>query len=88
MERDALRLFTSCAWFFDDVGGIEPRQVLAYAAHGLELAGAAGDGLRGEFIEGLQEAVSNDPDVGTAADVFGEIAENRSLVVAEGATSS
>lgn len=88
MERDALRLFTSCAWFFDDVGGIEPRQVLAYAAHGLELAGAAGARLRAGFLERLRDAVSNDPAVGTAADVFQEIAANRSLTISEGATSS
>ncbi|NNF14164.1 MAG: DUF3536 domain-containing protein [Gemmatimonadetes bacterium] len=81
MERDALRLFTSCAWFFDDVGGIEPRQVLAYAAHGLELAGAAGDPLRAGLVERLRAAVSNDREVGTAADVFEKIAESRSLAV-------
>lgn len=82
MERDALRLFTSCAWFFDDVGGIEPRQVLAYAAHGLELAGPAGGRLREGFTERLREALSNDSDVGTAADIFEEIAANRTVVEA------
>lgn len=85
MERDALRLFTSCAWFFDDVGGIEPRQVLAYAAHGLELAGPVGEDLRAGLVERLRKAVSNDPDVGTAADVFEEIAESRSVTLSGGA---
>jgi hypothetical protein len=28
MERGALRIFTSCAWFFDDIGGLEPIEVL------------------------------------------------------------
>ncbi|MGH7542284.1 MAG: DUF3536 domain-containing protein, partial [Gemmatimonadota bacterium] len=28
IERDALRLFTSCAWFFDDLARLEPLQVL------------------------------------------------------------
>ncbi len=41
MERDALRMFTSCAWFFDDVG-IEARQVLRYARRAIDLAGGAG----------------------------------------------
>ena len=34
MERGALRIFTSCAWFFDDIGGLEPIEVLRYAARG------------------------------------------------------
>ena len=50
MERGALRLFTSCAWFFDDIGGLEPIEVLRYAARAIELAGAAAvpleDGVR------------------------------------------
>jgi alpha-amylase/alpha-mannosidase (GH57 family) len=75
MERNALRLFTSCAWFFDDVGGIEPRQVLAYAARALELAGADGERLRPGFLERLAAAESNDAQVGTAADVFEGVTE-------------
>jgi hypothetical protein len=31
MQRATLRLFTSCAWFFDEVDRIETRQVLARA---------------------------------------------------------
>jgi alpha-amylase/alpha-mannosidase (GH57 family) len=74
MERNALRFFTSCAWFFDDVGGLEPRQVLLYAARALDLAGPEGDRLRPGFVERLRAAVSNDPEVGTAADVFEGVA--------------
>src|SRR5438552_11958287 len=33
MERGVLRSMTSCGWFFDDIAGIEARQVLRYAAH-------------------------------------------------------
>jgi len=36
-ERDALRMFTSCAWFFDDPQGLETQQVLRYARHAQEL---------------------------------------------------
>lgn len=74
MERNALRMFTSCAWFFDDVGGLEPKQVLAYAARALELAGRPAEALREGFVERLGEAVSNDREVGTAADVFEAVA--------------
>lgn len=55
MERDALRMFTSCAWFFDDVG-IEARQVLRYARRALDIAGDIGP-LSEEF--GLARAHSD-----------------------------
>ncbi|HEX7122585.1 MAG TPA: DUF3536 domain-containing protein, partial [Gemmatimonadaceae bacterium] len=70
MERDALRMFTSCAWFFDDVAGIEARQVLRYAAHAITLAGADGPRLESAFLDLLVRAVSNDPTQGTARDVY------------------
>jgi len=70
MERHALGAFTSCAWFFDDVARLEPRQNLAYAARAIELAGEAGAKLKPGFLERLQKAESNDPEDGTAADLF------------------
>jgi hypothetical protein len=70
MERDALRMFTSCAWFFDDIGGIEPRQILRYAVRAIELAGASGAVLETLLLEELDRAVSNDVHVGTGRDVY------------------
>src|SRR5512143_14397 len=64
MERDALRMFTSCAWFFDDLGGLEPLQVLRYGAHAIELAGPAARGLEAGFGRRLAKAMSNDPKIG------------------------
>lgn len=70
MERRALRMFTSCAWFFDDPGGLEVPQVLRYAAIA---AGYAGDDAP-RLLEGLRErlanAWSNDPAVGTIRDIL------------------
>jgi hypothetical protein len=71
MERNALRLFTSCAWFFDDVGGLEPLQVLRYAARAIELSGAP-PSLEAAFAERLAAATSNDPAVGDAARIYRE----------------
>ena len=74
MERDALRMFSSCAWFFDDIGGLEPLQVLRYAAHACELAGARNPAIRQELetalLGYLEKAVSNDTTVGTGRDVY------------------
>ncbi|MEQ8329301.1 MAG: DUF1926 domain-containing protein [Longimicrobiales bacterium] len=74
MERDALRMFTSCGWFFDDIAGLEAMQVLRYAAHALDLLGDGADALEGRLLERLETAVSNDPDEGTGRDLWmGEI---------------
>ncbi len=69
MERDALRMFTSCAWFFDDIGGIEPQQVLKYAARAIALSGDE-ERLAASLRETLRLAASNDHATGTGADVF------------------
>ncbi len=66
MERDALRMMTSCAWFFDDVARLEPLQNLTYAAHALDLAGEGGSELERTVVERLNQIPSNDPAEGTA----------------------
>lgn len=53
MERDVLRSMSSCGWFFDDIAGIEARQVLRYAAHAITLAGPESGRLEAGFVEKL-----------------------------------
>ena len=80
MERDALRMFTSCGWFFDDIGGIEARQILGYAQRAMTLSHASPtlvSGLRAT----LGTARSNDAHLGTGADVLASLTH---LVSAEG----
>src|SRR5256886_9625846 len=50
MERNALRMFTSCGWFFDDIAGIETIQILRYAARAIELAGADAPPLQAGLV--------------------------------------
>jgi alpha-amylase/alpha-mannosidase (GH57 family) len=54
LERSVLRMFTSCAWFFDQVTGIETRLVLRIAAHAMGLAGV--EAYRTEFLSRLRGA--------------------------------
>ncbi|WP_419948393.1 DUF3536 domain-containing protein [Candidatus Palauibacter sp.] len=72
--RDRGAMFTSCAWFFDDVAGIEPVQVLGYAAHALDrlatLAPERAAALERAFVEALSAAEANDPATGSAAIVY------------------
>lgn len=70
MERGVLRAMTSCGWFFDDIAGLEGRQVLRYAAHVITLAGAESGRLEAGFIEKLGAALSNDPAARSAVHVF------------------
>lgn len=70
MERDALRMFTSCGWFFDDLGGIEPRQDLRYAARAVWLAGPTASAAESAFLETLAGARSNDRTVGNGRDIY------------------
>ena len=65
MQRHALLMYTSCGWFFDDVGGIEARQVIQYAGRVLQLAGELfGPGLEEPFLAILEKARSNEAEVG------------------------
>jgi hypothetical protein len=51
MQRNAMLMFTSCGWFFDDIGGIESRQILRYAGRALDLARLAGCGEQADRAE-------------------------------------
>jgi alpha-amylase/alpha-mannosidase (GH57 family) len=63
MHRNALLMYTSCGWFFDDISGIETVQAIAYAARAIQLAAEAmgldRDQLEAQFLEKLGEAKSN-----------------------------
>ncbi len=52
MQRQALLMYTSCGWFFDELSGIETVQVIHYAARAL---GLAPEGNRSELEPGLIE---------------------------------
>ncbi len=56
MARQARLSKTSCGWFFDDLGGIEPVQVLRHAARGLEIA--RGLGLPEEVARRFEETLA------------------------------
>ena len=70
LERNALRMFTSCGWFFDDIAGIEPLQVLRYAARAIDLAGAGAARLEAGLLEHLAQAESNDAAAGNGRALY------------------
>ncbi|HEY3933756.1 MAG TPA: DUF3536 domain-containing protein [Gemmatimonadales bacterium] len=71
VHSHALAMFTSCAWFFDDLGRIEPAIVLRHAARALELLGRDdGMPLEAALIATLAEARSADPAKGDGAEIW------------------
>jgi len=69
MEEGALKMFTSCAWFFDDLARIETIQVLKYAAFAIDLSGDAAR-LEQGFLDRIGHAKSNDLKEGTGLDIW------------------
>ncbi|HME00421.1 MAG TPA: DUF3536 domain-containing protein [Terriglobia bacterium] len=63
LQRNAMLMYTSCGWFFDELSGIETVQVMQYAGRAAQLAdqlfGNQGETL---FMEKLSKAKSNIPE--------------------------
>ena len=64
LQRHAQLMYTSCGWFFDDIGGIEARQIIQYAGRAIQLARELfGLDLEEGFRSRLEKAASNVPEV-------------------------
>jgi alpha-amylase/alpha-mannosidase (GH57 family) len=72
MQRQRLLMFTSCAWFFDEISGIETVAVLQFAARAIQLAQDHGEALALEqaFLSALAEAPSNIAALGNGENVY------------------
>ncbi len=83
MQRHAQLMYTSCGWFFDDIGGIETVQVIAYAARVLQLAtqvfGNKATPLEPAFLALLALAKSNDPKAGDGAQIYKKCVDTMEL---------
>jgi alpha-amylase/alpha-mannosidase (GH57 family) len=76
LQRNALLMFTSCGWFFSDISGIEPIQILKYAARAIDLMNQLGlPSVRERFLEILAAAKSNRPELGNGADIYRRLVE-------------
>jgi alpha-amylase/alpha-mannosidase (GH57 family) len=71
MQRNAMLMYTSCGWFFNDISGIETVQVLHYAARVIQLAEkVAGRSLELEFLRRIASAKSNLSQHGDARQIY------------------
>lgn len=60
LQRNALLMYTSCGWFFDEISGIETNQILQYALRAMNYAvQLGGPDVHEEFVTILSRAPSN-----------------------------
>jgi alpha-amylase/alpha-mannosidase (GH57 family) len=66
MQRNAMLMYTSCGWFFDEISGIETVQIMQYASKAIQYAEEYKNSIEPDFIKHLEKAPSN---------IFGNAAE-------------
>ena len=60
MQRNAMLMYTSCGWFFDDICGIESVQIMNYASRAMQLAKEIdGEDFEPSFEDIIQKAPTN-----------------------------
>jgi len=88
MQHQALLMFTSCGWFFDDIAGLETVQDLQYACRALELGqerllrqgfGVEAVRLETDFLTTLSGAAGNRSNWQGGKVVFDRIVRPRAL---------
>jgi len=73
MQRDAMLMYTSCGWFFDEISGLETTQCLHYAARALHLARQFQRDFEPRFLQTLATAPSNLPKFGDGRGVWEQV---------------
>ncbi|MBL7031742.1 MAG: DUF3536 domain-containing protein [Nitrospira sp.] len=59
-QRNAMLMYTSCGWFFDEVSGIETVQIVQYASKAIQYAEESnGTSLEADFFDQLKKIPSN-----------------------------
>lgn len=77
MQKNALFMYTSCGWFFDEISGIETVQIMQYACRAIELnKKITGVDLEQDFVKLLEKAPSNLRDIKTGATAYTKYVRN------------
>ena len=71
LQRNAMLMYTSCGWFFDELSGIETVQCIQYAGRVVDLAQQLfRKDVEPAFLERLSLAKSNLPEYGDGAQIY------------------
>ena len=69
-QKMRMFMYTSCGWFFNDVAGIETRQIMAYAIRAAEhTKNVSGVDFQSDFLNDLRRSRGNTSELATAYDV-------------------
>jgi len=80
MQRNAMLMYTSCGWFFDDISGIETIQVTQYAARAIQLAKEIGtEDFEPEFMNILEKAQANAKEYANGRQTYEALAKTASI---------
>jgi alpha-amylase/alpha-mannosidase (GH57 family) len=71
VQRNAMLMYTSCGWFFDEVSGIETTQIMQYACRAMQLVSQINDyDMELEFRRRLETVPSNVHGLENAAIIY------------------
>ncbi len=71
VQRNAMLMYTSCGWFFDDLSGIETTQIMQYACRAMQLVSQVSDvKLEEEFLKRMELAPSNITTLANGKEVY------------------
>jgi hypothetical protein len=71
VQRNAMLMYTSCGWFFDDLSGIETTQIMQYACRAMQLVSQVSDiRLEEEFLKRMELAPCNIPALDNGREVY------------------
>jgi len=76
LQSNAMLMYTSCGWFFNDISGIETEQILLYAGKAIQLAEEiSGEVLEPHFLELLELAEGNVLEKGNGSQIYKNVIE-------------
>ena len=76
LQSNAMLMYTSCGWFFNDISGIETEQILLYAGKAIQLAEEIScEVLEPHFLELLELAESNVLEKGNGSQIYKNVIE-------------
>ena len=71
VQRNAMLMYTSCGWFFDEVSGIETTQIMQYACRAMQLVSQISEvNLELEFRKRLEQIPSNVATLANASNIY------------------
>jgi len=80
MQRNAMLMYTSCGWFFDDISGIETTQIMQYASRAIQLAKeVAGQDFEPGFKDILEKAPTNLKEFANGKQVYDAFVKSSSI---------